>query len=381
MRIGIDGLHLFGAYSGVQCSLARLIEAQRKEFSTDEVMLYAPSDFQGPPGKGASEPGLTVRKTFFPGRWRTVRTLWRNFRLQPACYRDKCDLLHGPTYALPSMLSLPSVVTIHDLIALSNPEFATPGSARVQKRLLPRSIKVARRVLVPSEAVKQDVEKQLEVKPERIDVAPWGVGEPFRIIDDKDKLNEARERWRLPKRFILYVGTIEPKKNIEGLFMSFFAAKMNRKLPHSLVLAGQMGWGMKQLTPLIRRHDAGEYVLFTGYVPEDALPLLYNLADLCVLNSHIEGFGMPLLEAFACGCPAVISDAPALVEVAGGAARICRKSAEKPFQPLRVVLEDLLFNGEAERRELRKKGVERARAFTWAHTAQLTHESYVKALA
>ncbi|MBI3832548.1 MAG: glycosyltransferase, partial [Planctomycetes bacterium] len=239
MRIGIDGLHLFGAYGGVQCSLARLIDAMRKEFPADEVTLYAPRDFQGPPGNGASEPGLTVRKTLFPGRWRTVRTLWRNFRLQPACYRDKCDLLHGPTYALPSMLSLPSVVTIHDLIALSNPEFATPGSARVQKRLLPRSVKVARRVLVPTEAVKQEVEKQMEVKPERIDVAPWGVGEPFRIIDDKNKLDAARERWRLPKRFVLYVGTLEPKKNLEGLFMSFFAAKLNRKLPHALVLAGQ----------------------------------------------------------------------------------------------------------------------------------------------
>lgn len=377
MRIGIDGLHLFGPYSGVQYSLARLLEAQRAAYPADEHFLYVPKDFQGPP---VAMTGLTLRRQWFPGRWRGVRTLWRNFRLQPHCYADKCDLLHGPTYALPSLVSLPSVVTIHDLIALSHPEFATPGSARIQKRLLPRSAKQARRIVVPTEAVKQEVVKRLEVKAERIDVVPWGVGAPFEIVNDQERLKVAREKWNLPRRFVLYVGTIEPKKNLEGLVKSFFAAKVHKKLPHTLVLAGRFGWKMEHLERLIRELNAQEFVLFTGYVPEDALPLLYNLADCFVLNSHVEGFGMPLLEAFACGCPAVIADDPALVEVAGGAARICRRSEDKPFQALRVILEDLLHNGEAERKDLRKRGVERARAFTWTKTAQLTHESYLRAL-
>ncbi|MCW8132908.1 MAG: glycosyltransferase family 4 protein [Planctomycetota bacterium] len=379
MRIGIDGLHLFGPYSGVQNALARMLAAYAAEFPGDENVLYAPSDFAGPPDP--AQQGLAVRKLWFPGRWRTVRTIWRNFRLQPRCYKDKCELLHGPTYALPSMLSLPSVLTVHDLIALSHPQFATPGSARVQKRMLPRSVKVARRVLVPTEAVKREVEQRLDVKPGRIDVVPWGVGEPFGFVHIPKRLEEARERWKLPKRYILYVGTIEPKKNIDGLIMSFFAAKMNKKLPHALVIAGRMGWGMEKLERLIREHNAREYILFTGYVPEEALPLLYTMADLCVLNSHIEGFGMPLLEAFACGCPAVIPDDPALVEVAGGAARVYTRSAEKPYQPLREMLEDLLMGGEAERKDLRRKGAERAKQFTWARTAQLTRESYEKALA
>ena len=380
MRIAIDGLHLFGSYSGVHFALTRLVEGLRKNFREDELLLYVPRDFHG--NAASDDPGLQIRRTWFPGRWRGVRTLWRNFRLQAAAYRDRCDLLHGPTYVLPAMLSMPSVVTVHDTIALSHPAYCTPGSARLQKRLLPRSAKVARRILVPTHAVKAEVEKRLQINSSVIDVVPWGVGADFHPVDERGLLEEARQKWVLPERFVLFVGTLEPKKNIEGLVKSFFAAKAHRKLPHSLVLAGQLGWGMDGLKRLIHELNAQEYVFFTGYVPAEGLTLLYNLADLFVLPSHIEGFGLPLLEAMACGCPALISNAPALVEVAGGAARVWAHDENKPFQPMREALEELLVEDADEplRKALRVKGLERAKEFTWTRTAELTRACYARAL-
>lgn len=385
MRIGIDGLHLFGNYAGIQNSLAKLVEALRRNYPDDEVVLYVASDFKGPP-PAEGDAKLRVKRTWFPGRWRTIRTIWRNFRLQSRTYADQCDLLHGPTYALPAMLSKPSVVTIHDVIAFSHPLFCTPGSARHQKEIIPRSAMNARRIIVPSLATREELMRAVKnLNPEKIDVVPWGVGEEFKPLKhdstfSKDALAEIRKSLNLPEQYVLFVGNLEPKKNLPALIQSFFAAKMNRKMPHKLVIAGQRGWKMDALERLIREHKANDFIFFTGYVPPAALPALYSFADLLVMPSLVEGFGMPVLEAMACGCPVAISTDPALQEVAGSAARIVPYDAQKPLQPLRETIEDLLLNKSAERDELVKRGLERAKLFTWDRTAKLTRATYEKAL-
>ncbi|HYG75042.1 MAG TPA: glycosyltransferase family 1 protein [Planctomycetota bacterium] len=384
MRIGIDGLHLFGNYAGIAGSLAKLVEALRHTCPHDEIVLYVPSDFKGPPVANG-DAGLSIRKTFFPGSWRTIRTLWRNFRLQSCTYKDQCDLLHGPTYALPGLMTKPAVVTIHDVIAFSHPLFCTPGSARVQKQIIPKSVSVARRIIVPSLASKEELLRNVkEASAERIDVIPWGVGEEFRPLSGIETMSEgaraaARAALNLPERYVLYVGNIEPKKNLPALIQAFFAAKMNKKFPHKLVIAGQKGWSMDNLERLIREHKAADYVYFTGYVPQRALPAMYSLADLFVMPSLVEGFGMPVLEAMACGCPVVISSDAALQEVCASAARTVPYDAQKPLQPLREAIEELLLN-DAARAELITRGRQRASLFTWERTAKLTRESYQKAL-
>lgn len=383
MRIGIDGLHLFGNYAGIQGSLAKLVEALRRNFPEDEIVLYVPSDFKGPPS-AEGDAGLRLRRTWFPGRWRTVRTVWRNFRLQSRTYADLCDLIHGPTYALPAMLSKPAVVTIHDTIAFSHPLFCTPGSARVQKEVVPRSAVNARRVIVPSKATREELLRAVKgVNADKIDVIPWGVGDefkPLRTEKTDGALAEMRKALNLPEQYVLFVGNLEPKKNLPALIQAFFAAKMNRKLPHKLVLAGQRGWKMDALEKLIREHKAKDFIFFTGYVPPAALPALYNFAELLVMPSLVEGFGMPVLEAMACGCPVVISTDSALQEVAGGAARVVPYDEQKPLQPLREAIEEVLVNNPAERDALVKRGLERAKLFTWDETAKLTRASYEKAL-
>ena len=379
MHIGIDGLHLFGQYGGVQYALTGLLTALRTEHPDDAVTLFAPRDFIGLPDV-AEEERFHVRRTWFPGRWRSIRSIWRDLRLQRCCYRQKCDLLHGPTYALPPMLTLPSVVTLHDVIALTHPLFCTPGSARVQKAVLPRSAKNARRIIVPTQVVRKEVERVLKVSPDRIDVVPWGVSPNFKPVKDRSLLDEARRRWQLPERFALFVGTLEPKKNIEGILRGFVAARLNRNLPHGLVLAGRTGWGVRNLARDIRQHDAEHYVRLLGYVPEPALPILYSMAETLIMPSHVEGFGMPVLEAMACGCPVITSKDPALMEVGGGATRSCSTFTEKPLQQIREALEEVLLDEDGIRNKLREKGLQRAKKFTWENTAKLTRASYEKAL-
>lgn len=385
MRIGIDGLHLFGNYAGIQGSLASLVTALRTNFPQDEIVLYVPRDFKGPPfatsedTAAAADPGLIIRKTWFPGRWRGVRTMWRNFRLQNAVYADRCDLLHGPTYALPFMLTKPSVVTIHDTIALTHPLFCTPGSAKMQKRMIPRSVKVARRVIVPSIASKEAVLSNVKGADEkRIDVIPWGVGPEFKPISDPAQRAAMRAALKLPEHYVLFVGNLEPKKNLSLLISAFFAAKLNRKLPHKLIIAGQPGWGKENIERLVIQHSAQDYIVFTGYVEPRALPAMYALADLFAMPSLVEGFGMPALEAMACGCPVVTSSDPALREVCGSAARVFPYVQSKPFLPLRALFEDLLTDNAAERQKMSAAGLERAALFTWERTAQLTHACYQK---
>jgi glycosyltransferase involved in cell wall biosynthesis len=379
LHIGIDGLHLFGQYGGVQYALTRLLAAMRKQFPDDTVTLFTPRNFTGLPELPESD-RFHVRRTWFPGRWRSIRTIWRDLRLQKCCYRQHCDLLHGATYSLPPALSMPAVVTLHDAIPMTHPLFCTPGSARVQRVVLPRSAKAARRIIVPSEAVLHEVERTLKVEPHRVDVVPWGVGSGFCPVEDRGLLDEARRTWQLPERFALFVGTLEPKKNIEGLLRAFVAARLNRNLPHGLVFAGRTGWGVGHFAQDIRGHDADSYVRLLGYVPEPALPLLYSMADVCVLPSHVEGFGMPVLEAMACGCPVITSKAPALMEVGGNATRLCNTFAEKPYLELREALEEVLLDEGGIRAKLRERGFKRAAKFTWERTAELTHASYAKAL-
>jgi glycosyltransferase involved in cell wall biosynthesis len=380
MRIAIDGLHLFGNYAGIQGSLASLVTSLRKFVPQDEIVLFTPRDFIGPPFS-VDDPGLRIRRAFFKGKSRGVRTLWRNFRLQGRAYKEKCDLLHGPTYALPYLLSLPSVATIHDVIALTHPLFCTPGSAKIQKRAIPRAAKIARRVIVPSLATKESLLATVkEADEKKIDVVPWGVGEEFKPISDQKMRRDAREFLKLPEKYVLYVGNIEPKKNLPLLINSFFAAKMNKKLPHKLIIAGQIGWGKQNIERLVVNLNARDFILFTGYVEPRALPVIYALADLFVMPSIVEGFGMPALEAMACGCPVVTSIDPALREVCGSAARVFQYDANKPYQPLREVFEELLTNGRDELEKMRATGLERAKIFTWERTARLTHETYTKAL-
>jgi len=174
----------------------------------------------------------------------------------------------------------------------------------------------------------------------------------------------------LPDRFVLFVGHLEPRKNLARLVEAFSILKSKTKLPHKLVILGRESWGYEPVFEAVERHNECSDIVFTGYVDEDDLPLVYNLADALAFPSLYEGFGLPLLEAMACGVPVVTSKVSSLPEVAGKAAILVDPyNVEEIADGLAAVLED-----EALRQALINKGLDRAKKFRWEEAAaQIIH--------
>jgi glycosyltransferase involved in cell wall biosynthesis len=388
VKIGYNALLLSENPSGVEQYILRLARALHQVDTQDDYVIYAPRDA---PLEGLTEGCWEVHRAPFRGRNRLTRVLWEQLRLPFWTYRHQVDLLHCPAYVMPTIGSKPTVVTIHDVIALTHPELCRPRNVRHFARRLPRSARLATRIIVPSAVTRTNLVAQTGADPERIRVVPLGVGEAFRPINDTDALHAARKRMGLPKRFLLFVGNREPKKNLENLLKGFFAAIINMQQAakrkggkgkagdkgHALVLVGGEGWGgvSKRLARLAAELQIEARVLTTGYLADDVLPYVYNMADALVMPSIVEGFGLPVLEAMACGTPVLISEDPALQEVAGNAALSING---EDLRSLREALERLMTD-RVLRRRLREGGMRQAARYSWERTARETMDVYAEA--
>ncbi len=257
------------------------------------------------------------------------------------------DVLHCPTYRAPVHSSVPVVVTVHDLAVFRFPEAFGRWTRAYSRRAVPRALRAARLVLTVSEFTKREVGELLGVPEERVRVVPNGVEPVFRP-------DGAAE----PGDYVLAVGTLEPRKNLPRL------AEAARSLGVELRVVGARGWGDVPL----------ENVTLLGEVGDEELARLYRGARCLAYPSLYEGFGIPVLEAMACGTPVVTSDRPGTAETAGGAAVLV-----DPLEPEAIAagIEDAA----ARREELRPLGLERARAFTWKRAATLNAEAYCEAAA
>lgn len=362
MRVAIDGLLLWGRFSGVERAIASLAAALPAADPASEYVLYVPQDC---PVKGFEAVGLRVRQAPFPGHRKLVRILWQQGVLPRAARRDGADVLLAPGYVLPLRWRGPSVLVVYDVIALTHPELARRANVWHYRVMLPRSAKRATRIAVPSRHVGEQVARWCGVPPEKLAVVPLGVDARFQRVLDPHELARVRARYGLPERFVLYVGNLEPKKNLPRLLEAFALAK-RRGIPHRLVLAGAPAWGWAEAQAALARSGVAEEVTLTGYVDEADLPALYTLADLFVFPSLVEGFGLPPLEAMACGTPAVVADVPPFDETAGDAAlRV------DPCHPEAIA--DGICAGLADAalcRQLQEAGRARAGRFTWESAAR-----------
>jgi glycosyltransferase involved in cell wall biosynthesis len=274
-------------------------------------------------------------------------------------------VLFVPAHVIP-LRHPPSVVTIHDLGYLHHPE-AHPQRDRWMLDWTTRwSTRVARRVIAISEATRCDLVQCYGVAQDKIDVIPHGVDSRFFAVDD-DAIRRVRQSLALPERFVLAVGTVQPRKNLGRLAvaMRYLAAS---GLPHSLVVAGKRGWLASTVERDITQAGMGDRIIFLGYVPAPYLPALYAAADALAFPSLYEGFGLPVLEAMAAGTPVVAANRSAIPEVAGDAALLV-----DPFSPeeiarglMRVLTEPALRAG------LVARGRERAASFSWEKSALAT---------
>jgi len=316
-------------------------------------------------------PNFRLRCLPLPHRLLTIA--WHRLRIPlPAeVFTGPVDLFHSPDFVLPPLRHARGLVTIHDLAFLRLPECADPGLRAYLSQAVPRSLARASLILADSESTRRDLIELLDVPEERVRVVPAGVEGRFRPIEDEDVLARVRRRYSLCEPFILSLGTLEPRKNFVRLIEAH--ARLRQSLPSTppLVIAGGRGWLYEQIYTAARKWGNGK-VRFLGFVPDDDLPALYTLAELFTFPSLYEGFGLPPLEAMACGTPVVCSNRPSLPEIVGDAAlMVDAENVEELAAAMRRALED-----EALRAELITKGLAQARRFPWEKAAQSLLAAY-----
>jgi glycosyltransferase involved in cell wall biosynthesis len=278
------------------------------------------------------------------------------------------DIYFGTDYRAVFREGMKTAIVIHDMVHEIYPEFIEERTLRYLRRNLRDLAGRSDLLIADSESTRKDIVAHLDVPSGKVRVVHLGVDKRFKPINDPGRLAAVRKRYALPERFILYTGTVEPRKNIEGLIRAYAMLYGEDNIPQHLVIAGGAGWKTKAVPPLIRSFDINERVRFTGYVKEDDLPAVYSLGDLFVFPSFYEGFGLPVLEAMACGVPVVTSNVSSLPEVAGDAAvPVDPHSVEDIARGMRLLLYD-----DDMRAACIEKGLERARLFTWEKCARET---------
>lgn len=301
-----------------------------------------------------------------------VRVSWEQFIQPVEVWRRRIDVLHSMGYVKPVVSRCPSVVTVYDLSFLVYPDTFNRANQLYLSLLTRYSVRQANRIIAISSSTKQDLVRILGVPAERVAVVYPGVEDCFRPERDQRRLKEFRYRQQLTEPFILFFGTLEPRKGADTLLEAYALLRKETNLPHSLVLGGAKGWLSERIFDRVRELGLEQSVRFTGYVPQEEQPLWYNCADLFVYPSLYEGFGFPPLEAMACGTPVVTSNVSSLPEVVGDAARLVEPGkAADLFEAMATVLSD-----EDRRRQMAQRGLARAGAFSWSEAARSTLDIY-----
>lgn len=317
----------------------------------------------------------------FPGavqwewtRWPThripFRILWEQLAAPVNSAKRHLDLLHGPVNVVPLGGRTPSVVTIHDLAFLVYPE-QYPAMQRRYLRIMTRaSARKARRVIAVSSSTARDVTELLGVPPDRVVTVPNGVSEDFYPRAGTDELTRFRAANSLPEEFLLFVGTLQPRKNLVGLLRAYAQLDQSERIP--LYVVGATGWMYRAIFEEVTRLGIDQDVRFPGYAASDTLPLWYSAATAFLYPSYYEGFGLPVLESMACGTPVVTSNTSALPEVAGEAGmRVNPDDPGEIANAIRTVLSDSSL-----REDMSRRGQAQARQFTWKRTARETAAVY-----
>lgn len=331
--------------------------------------------FAGPQATPPVHERVAVRRAAWNTESPLRRILWEQIAQPLALRRLRPDLAHGLAFVLPLLSRRPSVVTVYDLSFVHYPHLL-PVARRWYLRLFARwSCGRARRVIAISHSTARDLAQTFGLTPQRIDVAAPGVGEQFRPLP-RAEIDAFRARKGLPNRFLLFVGTLEPRKNLPMLLRAYAQLPARQRQAVPLVLAGGRGWMDGAIHATIAAHDLASSVLLPGYLPADELPWWYNAAEALVYPSVYEGFGLPVLEALACGTPALVSDVSSLPEAVGdGGLRLPPDEVSAWTEALGHVLDDATWRAQASAR-----GLAHAARFTWTQTAAQTVASYRRAL-
>jgi glycosyltransferase involved in cell wall biosynthesis len=364
VRVAIDTrkLHDFGIGTYIRNLLRHLARLDRQ---SEYIAFCRPED---------AEDIRALGPNFRPVPNRAPHYSWREqWSLPLAAWREKPDVFHAPHYVLPPFTPGRSVVTIHDCIHLMFPEYLPYRFAKVYARQMMRSATHrADRILTVSESSKRDILRFFSIDPDKIAVIYNAIDERFWTPPADTAMARVRERYQLEDPFVLYVGNVKPHKNVERLVEAFARVVQQRSDKLKLLIIGDEISKFQTLRRAVHRHQLHGQVRFLGFVGEDTLSVLYRLAGVFVFPSLYEGFGLPPLEAMACGAPVITSNVSSLPEVVGDAALLV-----DPYNPDEIaeaivrVLSDPSLAA-----DLRARGLARAREFSWERSVERTLAIY-----
>lgn len=290
--------------------------------------------------------------------------------------RWRADLLHV-NYVAPPLCPCPTVVTVHDISYEFFPDFFSPRDRWMLGTLVPLSARRAARVIAVSERTRQDLVQRYGIPGERIAVTHEAAPPGFAPVEDAAAIAEACARYGIRRPYVLALGNLQPRKNVARLVEAFALARREGNLPHLLVVAGKAQWRESEIFATAQRLGLEDAVRFPGYVADEDLPALYSGADCFAYPSLYEGFGLPPLEAMACGTPVLASHAGALAEVVGDAAWVVDPT---DVRDIARGLLTLLTDPETAR-AYRERGLAHAATFSWRRLAQQTLEVYRQVVA
>lgn len=383
MRIGIDYTAAVNQVAGIGRYTRELVRALLDLDMCHEYVLLVPA---GPkrvePAASRSESGAwssrvvshssadvegcsRIRLVHLPLPERFLTILWHRLRLPLVVelFAGALDVFHSPDFSLPPTYRARPVLTVHDLSFMRLPQCSYPSLRAFLTQVVPRSVRRAEVVLADSECTRNDVIQLLGADPRRVRVIYPGVDERFRRVSDQDTLDAVRLRYGLPDHFVLSVGTLQPRKNYERLVEAYALVRAHSDI--KLVIAGGKGWMYDGIFRKVEELGLRNDVRFLGYVDDKDLPALYTLAALFAFPSLYEGFGLPALEAMACGTPVVASNASSLPEVVGAAALLVNPTDVSALAE--AILE--MLDDHARRDDIVQRGLAQAQRFTWNQAA------------
>lgn len=367
MRIGIDARLLYYSPGGIaeytRQLVQALIEIQGESDAQDEFTVLYSRKYAHQP---FSQPRFHTKSIWTPSHHRL-----EGWTLGVELRRLGLDLLHSPDFIPPHSNRFRRVITVHDLAFLRYPHFLTRDAARYYGQI-DQAVMRADHIIAVSESTKRDTMRLLGVPDRKISVIYEAANPIFRRLDPALARQKLAGSYALPEHFILFVSTIEPRKNITALLQAMRKLKDDYRLPHKLLLAGRKGWLFDDVFATIAQLKLEQDCVFLGRVSADNLLYLYNAADLLVHPAFYEGFGLPPLEAMACGTPVVTSNVSALPEIVGDAGALVDPN---DIDGLTVAIWRALTDQQM-RATMVERGLARAGQFSWQRAARETLQVY-----
>jgi glycosyltransferase involved in cell wall biosynthesis len=358
MRIAIDARDLARNITGVGRYLTNLIRNWVAESDKNQFLLYSDQPVQ------FNFQTQHITEKILQGH----PILWKQILLPLTKIMHDHDLIFSPSYSAPLFTIEKTVVTIHDLVAVLKPEWTSKSQHLRFKTIVNLSAKCSTKIIAVSETTRNDIIEITGIPSNKIAVVYEGVDEMFKVIGSQDGISIPGS----DKPFILFVGSIHPRRNIKRLIQAFNAMKNNGQLKHKLVLVGMVLQESRALSEWINTSRWKKDIICLNYVTDENLVRLYNTAELFVYPSLYEGFGLPVLEAMACGTPVITSNVSSLPEVAGSAAILVDPySVEDIIKAIKNIVQDKELKN-----DLIERGLERSKVFSWGKASKETLEIF-----